>query len=252
MRSLCFVLLLLTSTLLQAANYELKDLNVLKERMQWEVLLEHIDDIAPTKQHASWQSLFELTVKKRFDELLKKSEDTKTMTFLHKYLKRTPKLKKDRVFMQKRADFGLKYFDACLSYNDQQCHQAFLQFVKEDSYGDFAFKVAKLVRLRLSDTQAIHYFILAKSLLKDTLCEDKDLSLSVEKSLTLDSSRPEVKYAQTIAFGQCRKKLKSAVKNAIRSHKNGIINSCKKAVKYQMLSGITLKKCKRYLQTKGQ
>ena len=242
---LCFILFL--NVPLLAQNYEIEDLQLLFKQKQYEQLLAHVTDIPPTKRTSSWNTLVQETVSKQFDTLLQDNNTKKIFAFLHKYLNLTPQLKENKLFMQKRATFGLQYYSQCFSYNDTQCHNEFLNFVRLDPNPNYAFKVAKQVRLRMSDSKAIYYFALASDAFTDAKCKDTDLLTSVEKALTMKPQSSEATLAQKIAFGTCHKSLKAAIKNAIRSNKNGMINSCAQAIKHQSVTGIALSKCKRHL-----
>ena len=247
MRAALFFLLTLSLLPLKAANYEMQDLQLLYKQKQYEQLLNHITDIPPTKRSSSWQTLLEESVMQQFDHLLQKQETKKILTFLPKYLSLSPKLTDNKIFMQKRAQFGLDYYSPCFSYNDQKCHQEFLDFVTLDPNPNYAFNVAKQVRLRMSDSKAIHYFALAKDTFTATQCQDSDLAMSVEKSLTMKSTSAEAKLAKEIAFGICHDALRPSIKQAIRTNEHGIINSCSIAIKHQSVQGIALSKCKRHL-----
>ena len=247
MRALILASVLGYTVSLLAQSYEIEDLQLLFKQKQYEQLLAHVTDIPPTKRTPAWNTLVKKTVSIQFDTLLQKNNEKKIFSFLHTYLNLLPQLKNDKLFMQKRAAFGLKYYSQCFSYNDAQCHSELLNFVSLDPNPNYAFKVAKQVRLRMSDSKAIYYFSLLSEAFTDQQCKDSDLSMSVEKALTMKPKSGEATLAKKIAFGLCHKSLKSAIKNAIRANKNGMINSCPQAIKHQSITGIELSKCKRHL-----
>jgi len=230
--------------------YSMVDLHALEKKNQWQELLTHLRDIKPAQRGKAWEKLVNASMSGRFQQLHVESNSKKIFEFFDKYLGLYPSVLQDKEFMKKRSDYGLDYYSYCFGYNDLACHKEYLGFVALDPHKEHAFNIAKIVRRQMSDTRANEYFSVARPIKESGQCDDPDLAQAVYAGLTAEPTQRAVKFAQGLAFGSCIDVLKSTVKKAIRSEKNGVINSCELVVKHQSLTGIVLSKCKRYLDGK--
>ncbi|VAW83661.1 hypothetical protein MNBD_GAMMA16-185 [hydrothermal vent metagenome] len=224
--------------------YDLNELKNLAQSQSWLELVDHLTDIPPSKRNQEWNELVDLALVSRFEELLTKNDSSNILKFLDKTLPKYPKIKLNKHFMQLRAEFGIQYYESCLSYDSDECLKNFLGFVRVDPNPLYAFKVAKLMRVSVSDSKAIEFFKHAVS--SETVCSDEDLKLSVVSALKHTADSRYAKVAQNIAFGQCFDSLKSTIAQTIKNNDNAKANACKEMISRNALKGISKKKCERY------
>jgi hypothetical protein len=225
------------------------DLQALAKSKSWLELTQHITDILPSKRDQEWDKLANLAFESRFKEL-HASDDTKNiLKFLSESFPKYPKLKNNKAFMKLRADFGIRYYESCFSYNDEACHKELLGFVELDPNPSYALQVAKLVRKRMSNNKAIEYFAIALSKKPEqSICNDTDLKISLESAI---QSKPASNYANAakkVAFGQCFDSLKSTMKTAVKNSDNAKTNACEELLSKNALKGISKKKCERFIK----
>ncbi len=211
MRLIILFLLLfpLTSFGSETRDYTLAELVSLHDQGNWREVLENIEDISPVLRDTRWTELLISSAEKRFQEINQEKNSSSLEWFSDYIVSRYPQTR-----------------------NNQ----------------DFIFKLAKSIRQKVSNTEAIKYFNWAlENGGNEKLCNDNDLKESVFSSLLLNFQNPKIKLAQQVAFGTCFTELKPTIKDAINKTKEGMDNACQKMIDKNGLSGITKKKCLRHI-----
>lgn len=142
-------------------RYSMKDLEALARSESWGELLQHLEDVPPAKRDAAWQRIAEKGALGRIGALSTDKDPLWALVTADGLTKRYPFLKKSRSFMSKRAEVGLKGFEACYehSYSGGPCSDRFLPFVEADPGNvDFALKAGQLVIRKQHHYFAIPYF----------------------------------------------------------------------------------------------
>lgn len=247
---ICFVFCVYSFSSFASDLYSMEDLNKLAESKSWAELTEHLTDITPSKRDQNWSELVNTALTSRFRELDTLGNTKLIIEFLEKTFPRYPAVRNNEVFMKLRGEFGIRYYESCFSYNDNACHKELLGFVKTDPNPLYALKVAKLVRLRMSNIKAIEYFGLALSqkLSTPTTCDDEDLRLSLEDALQTDPDSDYAKAAKMVAFGQCFEFFKKNIITTVNKSDNAKSNACEELIARNALTGIAKKKCERHLK----
>lgn len=234
---------------LSSAIYQMDDLKELAKSQSWVELIEHLNDIPPSKRDKDWTEMANVALSSRFQALVSAGNTQHTIEFLEKTFPKYPSLIKNQAFMKLRGEFGIRYYEPCLSYNDDACHKELLGFVALDPNPLYSFTVAKLVRLRMSDNKAIEYFELAlsKQALKN-VCDDKDLRLSLQSALQTKPGSDYAKSSKKVAFGQCFESLKDSITTVVKDNDNAKHNACEQLLARNAVKGITKKKCTRFVE----
>ncbi len=192
-------------------KYSLADLESLQKNQNWLELLEHIEDVSPSERNQQWEEMLIIATEKGFDFFEQDQYSYRMSWYTDRIISRYPQVRKDKAFM---------------------------------------FKLAKKVRLSISDTEAIKYFDWAIDEKTTTVqCSDSDLLTSVESSLkNLSPKHSNISHVKKVAFGHCLSFLKPAIKAALRD-KNGhsMNNACSEMIQQDALTGISKKRCQRHL-----
>jgi hypothetical protein len=166
----------------------MEDLRALAQTQSWVELINHLQDISPSKRDADWKKLAEqagvgvLTSTTQGDPLagIQASE---------KMLENFPELKSSKAFMEKRNEVGLQAFsNSCFPSNwlADECNKALKTFVEQDRGNTaLAFQAGKVARLNLKSWAATPYFFMAIKQAGDPRCKDEDVSLAVISALGL-------------------------------------------------------------------
>lgn len=227
-----------------AAPYTMADLQALASGGGWAELTEHLQDIPPAKRDQSWNTLAGSAVSRRFAQLVSAGNDAATYQFLADALPRYQFLSANSAFMKQRADFGLRYFDSCLSYDDESCHRELLSFVAADPDPALALSVARQVRRRLSDSKAIEYYRIGLAQKPGAdVCGEEDLRLSLTAAISTPPGGAAARAAKDVASGYCFDSLVETLSATIKSDDNAKRNACGLMNAKQALKGITGKKC---------
>ncbi len=191
-------------------KYSFADLQALQKSGNWAELLQHIEDISPSKRDVTWTEMLTVGIDRGFDEFLKDGYSYNLSYFVERFMDKYPEARKNK---------------------------------------NLSLKVAKNVRKRISNTKAIKYFewaLAGKPSEKN--CQDEDLKLSLISSLNLPSKNSKSLIAKRVAFGSCFSFLKKSIITAMKSGSNGLQNSCQGMLDKKALKGISKKKCLRLLK----
>jgi len=212
------------------AKYELADLQALAKSSSWEELVEHLEDLPPSKRDATWLALAEqscagLLEAQKIDE----NSAEGVLRLADRMLKRFGALKQSRAFLAKRAEVGLKafgftYSNSRHSAGDDPWMDQLKEFVAADAItADLPQRAAKKVQSRLVAQVA---WPLWKTALDRgaSVCEDADFQASIIAAIARD-----VWSAQThdVANGKCAAALKAPLAAAFdKADEAGLKHLC--------------------------
>lgn len=173
----------LVLTLALGATYELADLKALESQQGWRELVDHLQDIVPSKRDAEWKGLAERGLVGLLDTLdLKDAQKAqRALDEIDAQLKRWAWLKQSKPFLAKRADVGLKAFamtygNSRHSAGDDPWRDALKEFVAADPVtADLNLRAGKLVTSRLVADVAIPFFKAALATGGKALCKDAEV-----------------------------------------------------------------------------
>jgi hypothetical protein len=196
-------------------KYTLKDLSALEELGSWAELVEHLDDVPPSGRTGPWLKICEKAAVQYLASLSADREPYAALSAAEAFPKRYPQLSKSRSFMDKRAEAGLKGFEACFAQSGSggECVERLLPFVDADPKNkDLALKAGKLVRRNQFAYVAVPFFSRALDGRKDAKeCVDDDVKLAIVAGLGLPESDPRVAQARTVASDVCWKALEAPI-----------------------------------------
>ena len=254
MRSMSVLTLWLSLTSMPAAAGKeplgLDDLKILADKESFTELVEHIDDVPPTKRDDTWSALLIKGAIGYLGSLAGEEDGRNVPPTANALLKRFPELKKNALFMQQRATLGLAWFAKCFqdSWAADRCHKDLTEFVAADpkSY-DLALKAGKLACQHGNPGIAIGYFEKAIALRKgDRVCTDADLATSVLVALRMPSDTPEMKLGIKVA-GICYTSLKTQLADELAEQGTEsafFANACPLVKAHGDLKGLKAKRCK--------
>jgi hypothetical protein len=215
----------LVSSSALAKKYSITDLSALEEQSSWAEIVEHLDDVPPSKRTGPWQKICEKATVEYLSALDTDREPFAALMAADGFTKRYPQLKKSAAFMEKRADVGLKGFELCFksSYSGEECHERLLGFVDADpKNASLALRAGKIVRLNQFAYVAMPYFKRAIDRQADAkACADEDLRLAVVAALGLPPDDPRMKDARALASGSCFAALSDAVMEEFNKNTKG-------------------------------
>jgi hypothetical protein len=140
-------LLLATSFARAERKYALEDLEALVKSESWDEASQHLEDVAPSKRDRKWQVVVEKTAVARLKAFKLDREPLGGVVAADGLTRRHGFLKKNKPFMQARAEIGLKGFERCfqLHWSPARCSDRLLPFVEADAGNlDLATKAAQL------------------------------------------------------------------------------------------------------------
>lgn len=198
-----------------AKEYGMADLKTLSGKGQWEELIQHIEDVPPSKRNAEWDALLERAA----TELLTlHSNSSRYAAFRSAELlvERYPALTKSERFMAKRYEVSTVAFQDCLtqSYDATECLRSMQDFLKVGSPPPgVAFQFGKLVRGKLNHHLAVPFFHrgLQGKPANAPECADQDLGLAVKSGLALPPAEESARLARDIAGERCFGVLESVI-----------------------------------------
>lgn len=170
-----------------AATYEMADLKALEKQGSWQELVEHLEDIPPSKRNADWQGIAERGCANYLGTFeIKEDRDAgPPLEVMAQLLKRYPLLKQSKLFMSKRAEVGLKSFQYSYSLfrhsrGDDKWLTGLEEFVQADTVTtDLPLRAAKLVTSRLVADTAFPFFKMALARSGKAVCKDPDFHKTV-------------------------------------------------------------------------
>ena len=209
MRTLLLLLLLPLSA--SAATYELADLKALDKDQSWRELVDHLNDIVPSKRDAEWKAIAERACSGVLDPSIKDAAAAqKTLVQIDELMKRFGFLSQSKVFLSKRAEVGFKalgwtFSESRHSSSDDPWLERVKEFVAADtSTPDLALRAAKLVCSRLV---AIVAFPLVKTALAKggkSVCKDTDVQKSLLGALSEGAWKAESGEALTTCWDEMK------------------------------------------------
>jgi hypothetical protein len=170
-----------------AATYEMADLKALEKQGSWQELVEHLEDIPPSKRNADWQGIAERGSASYLGtfEIKEERDARQPLEVAAQLLKRYPLLKQSKLFMSKRAEVGLKSYQYSYSLfrhsrSDDKWLTELEEFVQADSVTtDLPLRAAKLVVSRLVADTAFPFFKMALARTGKAVCKDPDFHKTV-------------------------------------------------------------------------
>jgi hypothetical protein len=200
LRSLSVLAILALSAPAWSAPYEMKDLEALEKQESWQEILNHLEDVPPSKRNDAWTRIAEKSgagVLNAIDPSKEgdhgrygKLQPPHAVALADAMLKQYPVLKKSKVFMAARADNGLKgfkytYSNSSHNAGDDPWRDQLKEFAASDPLtADLQFRSGKLVASRLVAYVALPFF---KAALNGTpgaaACKDADVKKSIVGAL---------------------------------------------------------------------
>jgi hypothetical protein len=142
---------------LAESKYSIQDLKALNAKGSWEEMVEHLEDIPPSKRDAEWSTLTENACANFMASLELNEKNSRMALFASdRILSRYPQLKQSKTFMAKRAEVLLKSFELSYGYSSHSSGNdpwldALKEFVKSDTLTvDLPQRAAQLVQKRLA------------------------------------------------------------------------------------------------------
>jgi hypothetical protein len=176
------MLSLLVLSLSLNASYELADLKALEKQQSWTELLEHLEDISPSKRDKEWEGLGERAAIGWMSALELKADSAQwQLASIEALMKRYPFLKASKPFMQKRLDVAVKgYLMSYSNFRHSAGNDEWMDKIKAHAESDTVtpdapLRLAKEVVLqRLIPVTAFPLYKLASDRGNKTLCRDGD------------------------------------------------------------------------------
>ncbi len=193
-------------------KYTMEDLEALDQASDWGELIQHLEDVRPSKRKGKWKEMAERAAIGRIDEFVKRNEKQQAYAEAERIMMKVAVLKTSRKFLDKRAEVGLDMFRDCLNHRGgKPCIDGLEGLVNTDPKNDtLAFKAGKVVRLGYNAGSALRFF--DRTLKKnDARCSDGDVVLAVKSGLS-EPPGDGVKMATDIGFGRCAKAHQDALK----------------------------------------
>jgi hypothetical protein len=186
MKNLLVVLLLLPLSSL-AATYELADLKALDRDQSWRELVDHLNDVLPSKRDAEWRAIAERGCIGVLDpsELKDAATSQRALEQIDELTKRYGWLKESKPFLARRADVGLKalgwtFQNSRHSSGDDPWMDKLKAFVAADPVTvELPLRALKLVNSRLV---AVVSFPLLKGVMAKSgkgACKDPDVQQTI-------------------------------------------------------------------------
>lgn len=178
--------MLLTQSL--AAPYSFEDLQVLAEQKNFKEFLEHAHDVRPTLRNEKWSQyvvamaneyLLWATKNERYD--LPNFKKTELMS-------EWPTLKNDAFYLQRRENYGAKFFQNCPQSEKFNCTKEIERFWEKSSKApEFSYNMALLYlkAQKNDDTEALTPFIfsLSKSSVSKFYCDKEIVQRTLMREL---------------------------------------------------------------------
>jgi hypothetical protein len=249
MRGFVFAIALCSAAASAAdTKYEMADLQALEKQSSWEELVNHLEDIPPSKRDATWMGLAERSCSGLLDGVKIDEHEAESAIYLaDRILKRYPALKQSKAFMAKRADVGLKAFGYTYSNyrhsaGDDQWIEQMKAFVKDDAVtADLPQRAAKKVQVYLVAYCAWPFWKMAIDR-GGAVCKDADFQKSVVAAIDDGVWKEEtVDTAQNKCWADMKAPLLAAFDDAKKSGFRK--NACPMLKSKGALSGAQAAKC---------
>ncbi len=210
--TVAFAVLVIASLARAADKYEFADLQALEKQGSWEELVNHLEDISPSKRDAAWLALAERACGGLLESTKLDEQSAEQVLYAAKrMLQRYPTLKQSKAFMAKRAEVGLKAFAHSYSHyrhsaSDDPWLEQIKEFVKADTVtADLPQRAAKVVQ---HDLVAYCAWPLWKMALDKgaRVCKDADFQKSILSAFQDDLWTKEI---SDVAQYKCWAELKA-------------------------------------------
>lgn len=203
---------LLLSLSASAATYELADLKALDKDQSWRELVDHLNDIVPSKRDAEWKAIAERACTGVIDasEVKDPASSQRVLDRIDELMKRYGWLKDSKPFMTRRADVGLKalgwtFQNSRHSSSDDPWFEALKTFVAADAVTpDLALRALKLTNTRLVAVVAFPFVKPVLSKGGKAACKDSDLQKTVVNAMTEGSWAAESKEIITTCWDELK------------------------------------------------
>lgn len=220
MRTLLLAVLLPLAA--SAATYELADLKALEKDQSWRELVDHLNDLPPSKRDPDWKALAERACTGVLDPNEVKDLPTAeaALSQIEGLLKKFTWLKDSRTFMARRAEVGFKalgwtYQTSRHSTSDDPWLDGLKAFVAADAQTpDIALRGAKLVTSRL--VAEVAFPLLKTALAKGgkPVCKDADLQKATLEAVEDGAWKKEVGEVLTTCWDELKPQLVEKVMKA--------------------------------------
>ena len=205
------MLLVLLSLSASAATYELADLKALDKDQSWRELVDHLNDIVPSKRDAEWKAIAERACSGVLEPSLKDAATARrTLDQLDELMKRFGFLGQSKAFLAKRAEVGLKalgwtFSESRHSSGDDPWLEGVNAFVAADSVTpDLPFRALKLVTSRLVAVVAFPLVRTALAKGGKSVCKDADVQKSLLGALSEGAWKTESGEAITTCWDEMK------------------------------------------------
>ncbi|MFT6071459.1 MAG: hypothetical protein ACJAT2_001638 [Bacteriovoracaceae bacterium] len=129
---------------LQAALYDIKDLEVLESSKSYREFLDHAKDIRPSSRDKHWSEMVSNMATSYIKDLLEKKSYQKEVFDYVQKLSHWAELKKDSYFQHKRHEYSTTYFKKCLGPSCVKDLTVFWNTSRQD--GELAKKLALILK----------------------------------------------------------------------------------------------------------
>lgn len=198
-----------------AATYEIADLKALDKDQGWRELVDHLNDILPSKRDAEWRAIAERACTGVIDvsELKDANAAQRVLEQTDELMKRYGWLKDSKPFLARRNEVGLKAFGWTFSNSRHSAGEdawldKVIAFVNADAVTtDLPLRALKLVTSRLVPVVAFPLVKPAIARGGKNVCKDADLQAVLLNTLSEGSWKSEaVEFTNT-----CWEELKPAI-----------------------------------------
>jgi hypothetical protein len=186
MKKVLLVSLLLPLSAL-AATYEMADLKALDKDQSWRELVDHLNDILPSKRDGEWKAIAERACTGVLDpaEIKDANSAQRSLDQMDELMKRYGWLKDSKVFLTRRAEVGFKamgwtFGNSRHSAGDDPWFEKLKTFVAADAVtADLSLRALKLSNSRLVASVGFPFVKPALAKGGKAACKDSDLQQSV-------------------------------------------------------------------------
>lgn len=231
-----------------AATYELADLKALDKDQSWRELVEHLNDVVPSKRDAEWKAIAERACTGVVDpsELKDPATAQRSLDQIDELMKRYGWLKDSKTFMARRAEVGFKALGwTYQNYRHASGEDAWLDrlktFVAADAVTpDMALRAMKLVNSRL--VAVVSFPFVKPALAKGkAACKDAELQQAILGALAEGSWTVEANEAASTCWDDFKPVISAEVLKA-ETTRTAQLKLCPTLVEKKALTTEPLKK----------
>lgn len=220
-------------------NYTMEDLKLLDKQESYQEILDHMNDIRPTKRTKEWTELVSRAVTKTLEKQLETGDAYTAFLWSEKMLDSIPTLKESKAFMDLHNKAIIDGSALCFrnSYDGVECTEKLSAIIQKDPENkELAFKAGKLVRLNMHSSAAAPFFIQAlKGRSDPKRCADPDVLLAIKAGMGL--SDKNAKSARELGFSLCFNALKAQLlEDFYGSNNYAVVNYCDSLSEKKMLT----------------